>query len=114
MELAEIKIFKDLIIDLNKYSEHDWIFLPEDEDWNLESRCLVLEIEEVPQELEGDPKAGIPAIAIQLNMIDVMPIATFQEIVENIIEQNFKAKEDDILLAFKYYHEYDCFIDLLE
>ena len=89
-----------------------WVYLPEDREWSLDSKCAVLESEEVPPGLEDKPNAGVPRWAIENGLMQAVPMSVMQDIVTNALSQKPRAGLEDLLRAFIFYWENDAFISL--
>lgn len=105
-----VENLKQVLMSISDKSNLAWVYLPADRNWSLKSPCLVLESEEVPPELEDEPDAGIPVIATQNNMIEVLPVSDVQDIVENARAQKQNLCDDDLFAAFIFYYKNDAFI----
>ncbi len=88
-----------------------WVYLPDDKNWTLASRCAVLESEEVPPELEDDPDAGIPAFAKENKLIQALPVTAVQDLVANAETQKPDVAPLELFAAFMFYYTHDAFID---
>ena len=88
------------------------LYLSAAEPWKLESNGLVLESEEVPPELEDDPEAGVPLLARQQGLVQVLPISTVKSIVENARLQRANVSAATLLEALTHYYDHDAFIRL--
>lgn len=108
---SDLSTLREVLKGIMVASTRCWLYLPEDEEWTLDSRAVVLESEEVSPGHEDDPNAGIPALAIQNKLVQVLPVGTVQDVVTNAREQRPKAAEGDLLTALLYYYDNDAFID---
>jgi len=106
----KINDFQSILETIMDRSTSAWVYLPSGESWSLESKSAVLESEEVPAEFDDEPDAGIPQFAKDQGFMQVMPVATLQDIVANAREQRRFATADDLFAAFKFYYEHDAFI----
>jgi hypothetical protein len=104
--------FKEALLSITDMPTKAWIYLPADKKWNLNSKCAVLESDEVPPELEDKPDAGVPAFAKQNDLMQVLPVTVMQDISKNVRLQKSVASLDDIFQAFQYYYKHDAFIRL--
>ena len=104
------KIVGEVFANSEEECTNSWLYLPMEKPWSLDSKCLVLESEEVPPEEEDKPNAGIPQIAISMGMIQIMPITTVQDIIINAKEQSKTLSEKDFFEAFLYYYDNDAFM----
>lgn len=112
MSNEKIMSFKEALVGIEATPATFWVYLPADQNWNLDSECAILESDEVPPELEDDPDAGVPEFAKQNNLVQALSVAVLQDIVINARTQKPNATLDDLLRAFAYYFEHDAFIDL--
>ena len=101
---------KQVLLAIADKSYLAWVYLPEDRNWSLDSACATLESEEVPPELEDEPDAGVPEFAKANGLIQVLPVSSVQDIVENARAQKPSASVDDFFLAFMFYFHNDAFI----
>lgn len=100
----KMNMFKDVLINIEKYSWKDDIFLPKNKsDWNLYSVCLVINIDELYDE-------EILKFTIPNKLIHVMNVSTLQEIICNAYQQNNKCTVNDLFNAFLYYYDNAAFI----
>lgn len=111
MNIDKIDNFHDVLETITSRSTNEWVYLPDNKDWSLESKSTTLESEEVPPELEDEPDAGVPQFAKDHNLMQVMPVATLQDIVYNARQQRPNASLEDLFLAFKFYYDRDAFIE---
>lgn len=81
-----------------------------DNNWTLDSISAILESDEVPNEFEDTPNAGIPEFAKRNNLIQALPVTVVQDIVTNAKAQKPTASMEDLFRAFQYYYENDAFI----
>jgi hypothetical protein len=103
---------KETLLNIADKSPTAWVYLPADKNWNLNSKCAVLESEEVPPELENDPEAGVPEVAKKNNLIQALPVTVVQDVVANAKAQKPSVTLNDIFRAFVYYFKHDAFRDL--
>jgi hypothetical protein len=104
--------FGDALLAIAENSPRAWVYLPADQDWSLDSKCAILESDEVPPELEDEPGAGLPEFAKRNGLMQTLPVAVVQDIVMNARAQKPDAAVDVLFRAFQYYHENDAFIEL--
>jgi hypothetical protein len=97
---------KDVLTDIDKYKWSDALFLPEDEVWELQSKCAVLD----PDDVEDDADDA-PRFAMDNNLVYALSIQDVKGIVKNAYEQKSNCLEKDLLEAFLYYYDNDAFID---
>ena len=102
--------FKDVLLNIDKYSYTQWVYLPRDERWSLESRCAVLEDDEVPPEMEEEPEAGVPEFAKLNRLKRALTVTAVQDVLANARQQLPEATREVLFQAFMYYHEHDAFL----
>jgi hypothetical protein len=105
-----VKALKDVLSGIDAESDRDWLYLPSDEKWHLESRSTVLTSEEVPPAQEDEPDAGVPLFAKENRLMRVLPIGTVKEIVANAKAQRPRATSEELFKAFLHYYDNDAFI----
>jgi hypothetical protein len=66
----------------------------------------------VPPELEDEPDAEVPQFAKDNKLMQVVPVATLQDIVSNARAQKPSATLEELFEAFKFYFERDAVIEL--
>jgi len=108
----KIQIFRNILSDIESHPSKGWLYLPVERNWNLDSKCAILESDEVPPELEDDPNAGVPDFAKQNMLVEALPITVVKDIVWNARGQRANVKLEDLLMAFQYYYKHDAFIAL--
>jgi hypothetical protein len=89
-----------------------WLYLPQREEWRVDSQAAVLRSEEVPPELEDEPEAGVPQAAKDAGLMQVLPVSVLQEIVRNAREQRPGVSTAILFDAFLYYYDNDAFLTL--
>lgn len=89
-----------------------WLFLPAKEPWQITSSAAVLQMEEVPPELEDDSEAGIPELAKTAGLMPVLPISTVQEVVANARSQRPNVDVPLLFDALLHYYDHDAFKEL--
>ena len=85
-----------------------WVLLPDEPKWQLDTRCAIVEGDEL-DEPEDHPLAAEHALigcAIGTNEV--------QDIIANAKEQIAAPSPDQLLAAFEYYIDNDAFIDFAE
>ncbi|KQL39554.1 hypothetical protein AN960_10410 [Bacillus sp. FJAT-25509] len=88
-------------------SDYQWnvsLFLPNGENWGLNSSCYLIDLDEL------DDNEDIPKFAVQNNYCYVLNMADIQDIVDNVKQQRAECSELDLFEAFLYYFKYDAFI----
>ena len=91
------------------FSDRAWVYLPRTGEWDLGTSAAVLESEEVPEEDEDLPDAGVPEFAKANDLKQVLPITAVQYIVANLQNFNPSPTAVEILSAFTFYYNTDAF-----
>ena len=89
-------------------SEFDWsyaLYLEAGEVWNLNTKCAVLD----PNDVEDDDEE-LPTYAKKNKLVYVLTIQEIKGIIKNAYQQKKDCSEDDLLKAFVYYYDNDAFI----
>ncbi|MEQ2005994.1 MAG: hypothetical protein ABMA26_04280 [Limisphaerales bacterium] len=110
--LNQMLDFKEALSGIAVTSATAWLYLPAAETWNLNSKCALLESDEVPPEKEDEPDAGIPEFAKQNHLKQALPVTVVQDIVTNVMAQKVDATPDDYFRALEYYYKHDAFMNL--
>lgn len=97
---------RDVLLNSESYVWSDALFLMKDEVWILDSKCTVLDPNDVEDDADEEPR-----FAAKNNMIYALSIQDIQSVVENATEQNAHCIENDLLQAFLYYFNNDAFIE---
>jgi hypothetical protein len=108
--MSKTASFEEILETIMNQSQVSWVYLPQARNWNLNSESAILESEEVPPELEDEPDAGVPQFAKDHGLMQVVPVATLQDIVSNARAQRPLANSADLFRAFEFYYERDAFI----
>ncbi len=91
---------------VNEFNWSDTLYLPEEDVWDLTTKGLILDPDDV--EDDGD---DVPMIAKENGLIDALSIQTIQSIVKNTYEQKINCTIEELLEAYLYYFDSDAFID---
>jgi len=110
MNSESIISFKDALLGNANMYERAWVYLPSNKVWNLNSKCAILESDEVPPELEDKPYADVPVFAKHNDLMQVLPVSVLQEIITNARMQNYAISLDELFQAFQFYYKNDAFI----
>ena len=89
------------------YEWNNALFLPEDEIWEFNTMCMILD----PNEVESDDDE-VPQAAIENGLSYALDVQLIQAIVQNISEQKKDVTDEDLLEAFLYYYDNDAYIEL--
>jgi hypothetical protein len=112
MHIHDFEPFHHILDTIFARSSREWVYLPKAETWSLNSKCVTLDSDEVPPELEDEPDAGIPHFALKNGLKQVLPVDTMQDIVANALEQRPNATPAEIFEAFEFYYARDAFIQM--
>ncbi len=96
----------NLLKRVNEFNWSDSLYLPEDAVWNLTTKGLILD----PDDVEDD-EDDVPKLAKDNDMIDALSIQTIQGIVKNAYEQKSNCTVEELLEAYLYYFDNDAYID---
>jgi len=80
---------------------HCFLYLPMEEVWRLETRCMVLDQSDVD---------GIPEVVKRHGLSFALEIPTVRDIVANAIQQRPNVSLEQLLQAFLFYYDHDAFI----
>ena len=86
-----------------------WLYLPRAGEWNLATTAAVLESDEIPEEEEDLPEAGVPEFAKANDLRQVLPITVVQDIVANLKLFHPSPTAAETLAAFTFYYDNDAF-----
>lgn len=92
---------------IQEFNWSDALFLPEDEKWSLETRCMILD----PDDVKSDEE-DLPEQALENHLMYALDIQIIQSICINVYEQKKDYSKEDLLMVFLYYYDYDAYIDL--
>lgn len=98
-------ILGDVLNQIEKYKWSDALYLPEDEVWNVASKCLVLD----PDDVEDDNDEA-PQIAISNNLQYALDIQTVQGVIDNYKHTYDDLSDERLVEAFLFYYDNDSFI----
>jgi hypothetical protein len=104
--MEELVTTRELLNNVEKYSWEDSLFLPKDEVWSLDSKCAVLNMDDL------DDVEEIPNFALENGLQYVLTIQDVQDVVKNVREKNPNCSENVLFDALLYYHKNDAFIVL--
>lgn len=100
-----MKKLVNVLRDIESYEWSKALFLPEDEIWGIDTKCMIL----APNDVEDDEA---PQIALENGLSYALDVQLIQAIVQNISEQKKDFTDDDLLEAFLYYYDNDAYIEL--
>lgn len=91
---------------IDEFHWSDALFLPEDEVWNLDTKGLICD----PNDVENESDE-VPQVAKEHNLIDALSIQDIQDIVYNAKQQKENVSIDELLEAYLYYYDNDAFVE---
>ena len=100
---------EEVLRGLDDFSERAWLYLPRAGGWNLATMAAVLESDEIPEEEEDLPEAGVPEFAKANDLQQVLPITVVQDIVANLKLFRPSPTSAETLAAFTFYYDNDAF-----
>ncbi len=106
METIQMTTIKDVLVNAPHLLWSDSLFLPDNLTWELETKVIVWDPDDV--ELEEDE---IPKIAKELGLHSSLGIQDIQSIVRNAKEQVEDCSIERLFEAFLYYYDNDAFIE---
>jgi hypothetical protein len=101
LESSEIKTLRQILRNQDCLDPGDFLFLPFDEVWKLETRCAVLHESDVD---------GLPQAAKDHGLGYAMGISAVQDVVWNAKAQDQSVTDSQLLEAFLFYYDHDAFI----
>lgn len=98
---------RDVLLNVKEFQWSDALFVARDEKWVLNSKCAVLDPDDIEDNADEEPR-----FAIDNNLKYVLGMQEVEGIVINAYEQKSSCTENDLLDAFLYYYNNDAFIIL--
>ena len=89
-------------------SKEGFLYLPDNEDWDMDSTCLVINAPELPEKEKN--KFGTPLLAQELGLGITFAAWFFPELIENTKNLEIPLSESTLLEAIKYYYDEDNFM----
>lgn len=109
---TELTSLDTVLKTLGDLRDDAWLYLTATEPWRLDGPAAVLISGEVRPELEDDPEAGVPAIAREKNLMQVVPISTLKDIVAHARAQRANVSLSSLFDALTYFYDHDAFMTL--
>jgi hypothetical protein len=94
-----------LLRDADKISCDNFLYLPANEVWDLQSRCAILSVSDAD---------GLPPEAIENQLAFALQIAAIQDVVANTVEQLGQPSDMQLLEALLFYFDHDAFLEFGE
>ncbi|WP_066060011.1 DUF7716 domain-containing protein [Robertmurraya korlensis] len=107
--MGSLTDLKTVFKNINFLPWNEYLFLPKDKNWSLDSLCSIINWDAMDEEEIGDD-GDTPIFATDNNLIYVFDIATVQDIVDNAKQQLPEPTEAQLFEAFMYYFNNDAFI----
>jgi hypothetical protein len=101
--------FEEALKNIDDFSIRAWLYLPRDEEWSLSTKAAILESDEVSEEDEDLPDAGVPEFAKLNGLKQALPVATVQDIVANLKRFHPSPTSSEMFAAFNFYWANDAF-----
>ena len=98
---------RDVLLNVEEFEWSDALFVVKDEEWVLNSKCAVLDPDDVEDDADEEPR-----FAIDNNLKYVLNMQEVRGIVMNAYEQKSNCTENDLFEALLYYYNNDAFIML--
>ena len=115
IEIGQFKPLREVLQELADAKEEEivgWLFLPRGEQWTLQTRAILLRLEDVPPEMEDVEDASIPELAKKEKLQLVLQALDVKDVIINAQLQKPDIGLDGIFSAFLYYVDHDAFKDL--
>jgi hypothetical protein len=96
---------RDVLINVEEFEWRDALFVKRDEEWTLDSKCAVLDPDDVEDDADEEPR-----FAIDNNLKYALNMQEVRGILKNAYEQKSNCNEDDLFKAFLYYYDNDAFM----
>ncbi len=100
---------RDVLLNVEIIKRRTALFIVRDEVWTLNSKCAVLDPDNVEDDVDEEPR-----FAMDNNLKYALDMQDIRGIVKNAYEQNPNCTENDLLRAFLYYYKSDAFIDFTD
>ncbi len=97
---------RDILEKPDTYLWSDALFLPEGEEWTLNTLGLVLN----PDDVEND-EDEVPLSAKEHSLICALSIQDIQSITDNAHQQKSDCTSEELLTSYLYYYDNDAFIN---
>ena len=94
---------RDVLGNDRDFNTGHFLYLPKDQEWDLNTKCAVISESDVD---------GIPEFARKNGLSYILGMAAIQDIGANAREQIKKVTLDTIFQAFLFYYKHDAFINL--
>jgi hypothetical protein len=104
--MNKILKLRDVLLSSESYEWSDALFMGRNEVWTLDSKCTVLDPDDVEDDADEEPR-----FAAENNMNYTLSMQDIQSIVDNAKQQCENCTENDLLQAFLYYFDNDAFIE---
>jgi hypothetical protein len=92
--------------DIHRFPKGYSLYLPKGVEWKLDTRCAILDSMDVETNDDDEPE-----FAKAHGLTWILHVEDIESIMINAEEQIGSLCVEDILLAFKYYEEFDAFVD---
>lgn len=103
--LNKIVKLREVLLNSEEFKWSDALFLINGEKWTLDSKCSVLDPDDVEDDADEEPRFAIDNnLKYSLNMQEI------QSVVDNANQQCDCCTESELLQAFLYYYDNDAFI----
>jgi hypothetical protein len=109
--MLELVRLGEILVAIENADERAWLYLPRDTEWSSDTGGALLQSEEVAAEEEDLPDAGVPKVALDAGLVQVLPLTTVQDVVANARAARPSVEVTELIAALKFYYERDAFID---
>lgn len=102
--MEELVELRKVLVSAESYSWESSLFLPDSMNWEIDSLCAVLNMDDLADDEE------VPEFAVKNRLIYVLSIQEIQDIVRNAYSQRSNCVDKNLFEAFLYYYKNDAFI----
>ena len=95
---------RDVLASLDSQPDQ-WLFMPADEPWSLDSPCIPLDTHDLDDDEE------LPPLAKQLNLQCALLVSDLRGIRHNATAQLGSVTDEQLFGAFMYYYDNDAYKD---
>ena len=95
----------DVLLNVEGFEWNDALFVVRDENLVLDSKCAVLDPDDVEDDADEEPR-----FAIDNNLKYALNMQEIRGVLKNAYEQKSSCTKNDLLEAFLYYYDNDAFM----
>jgi len=107
-KVPQLTLLVDILKDAGESMPEGWLFLPDDRQWNLNTKGVMIDIDVLDDsELADD---DTPVFAKQNNLVETIDGGTLTEIYLSAAHLEDPPTDETLLEAFIYYYRFDAFL----